>query len=50
MSWSSYMANANQITKAGYYALGGCNNPNLYSRINRNGSHRYITYHLMGVT
>ena len=46
MSWSSYMANADQISKAGYYALGGCNNSNLYTRINRNGTHIYTTYHL----
>lgn len=48
MSSSTYNARSNEITKAGYSALGGCKNPHLYTVVRRNGSHTYTTYHIRG--
>lgn len=39
MSGSTYNAHANQLTYAGYCALGGASNPNLMSRAVYLGGH-----------
>lgn len=48
MSGSTYNAHANQITYAGYCALGGASNPRLMSRAIYNGAHyMHHEYYLM---
>lgn len=48
MSGSTYMAHCNQLTYAGYCALGGANNPNLVSRdIYLGGHYMHTEYYLV---
>jgi hypothetical protein len=48
MGASTYIAHANQLTYAGYCALGGANNPNLVSHsVYLNGRYMHTEYYLV---